>query len=102
MIIADCHFQAELAINTNVAVSDVRHGVTNTHTVVSNTHVIVSGLQRDVSDIRRTMVESREGTDGKNWLVIPTTDGSSISYLHLAYLESCLRRRRGSVSDARI
>jgi len=74
------HFQTELAINTNVVVSDVhhdvlttqtivsdvRHDITTTHTVVSNTHVIVSELQRNVSDIHRTMVESQEGTEGKN------------------------------------
>ena len=81
------HFQTELAINTNVAVSDVhrdvlhtqsivsdvRHDVTNTHTVASDTHAIVSELQRNVvntqiivSDIRRTLVESLEGADGEN------------------------------------
>jgi len=70
------HPQTELAINTNVAISDVRHKVVNTHTVVSNTHVIVSELQRDVasaraivSDIHRTMVENREGIDGNDLLV---------------------------------
>ena len=80
-------FQTELAINTNVTVSDVqrdvlntqtivsdvRHDVTNAHAVVSNTHVIVSELQRNVtttqtivSDIRRTILEGQEGTDSKN------------------------------------
>jgi len=92
------HSQTELALNTNVAVSDVhldvintqsivsdvRHDVTNVRTVVSNTHVIVSELQRDVtntqtivSDIHRTIVESQEGADGKNRSVGPTLIYSS-------------------------
>jgi len=100
--------QTELAINTNVVVYDVHHDVLNTQTVVSNTHVIVSELQRNVtntqtivSDIHRTIVENQEGTDSKNWSVIQTTGGSSISYLRLALLESHLPHRRGPVSDAR-
>jgi len=91
------HFQTELAINTNVAVSDIRREVVNTHIVVSdvrhdisntqtivagidhdvtNTHVIVSELQRNVantqtivSDIHRTMMEHQEGPDSKVLLV---------------------------------
>ena len=66
-------FQTELAISTNIVVSDVRRDVTNTHTVVTGTHIIVSELQRDVSntqtivsDIHRSIVEIQEGTDGKN------------------------------------
>ena len=46
------HFQTELAINTNVVVSDV-------HTIAKDTHTIVS-------DIRRTMVQSQEGTGSKD------------------------------------
>jgi len=66
-------------LNTQATVSDIRHDVTNTHTVVSNTHVVVSDLQHNVtdtrtivSDIHRTMVESREGAGGKNQLVSAT------------------------------
>ena len=44
--------QTELAINTNVVVSDIRHDVVNTHTIVS--------------DIHRTIVGSQDGTDEKN------------------------------------
>jgi len=87
------HSQTELAINTNIAVSDVHrdvlntqtivsdvhHDVTNTRTVVSDTHVIVSELQHNVtttqtivSDIHRTIVESQEGTGGKNQSVSAT------------------------------
>ena len=89
------YFQTELAINTNVAVSDIRHGVVDTHAVVSDTHLIVS-------DIHRTMVESREGADGKNLSVFPAPDGSDVSYLRPAYSESHLPHYRGLVSDARI
>ena len=46
------HVQTELAINTNVVVSDVHRGVVNTHTIVSEIH--------------RTIVQKQEGTDGKN------------------------------------
>ena len=76
IIVSDVHRDV---LNTRTTVSDVRHGVANTHTVVSNTHIIVSELQRNVtntqtivSDIHRTMVESQEGTDGKNQLVSVT------------------------------
>ena len=83
-------FQTELAINTNVVVSDVHRGVMNTHTIVSdvrqsviNTQTLVSDvhqgvseLQRGVadahtivSDIHRTIVQSQERADGKNRLV---------------------------------
>ena len=74
------YLQAELAINTNIAVSDVHRDIVNTQTIVSgirrgvvNTHVIVSELQRSVtsthtmvSDIRRTMARCQETTDGKD------------------------------------
>ena len=73
-------FQTELAINTNVVVSDIYHDVVNTQTVVSdvrqgivNTHVIVSELQHSVtsthtivSDIHRTIAKSQETADVKN------------------------------------
>ena len=97
-IVSDAHCDI---LNTQTIVSDVCQDVTNTHTVVSNTHAIVSELQHNVSDIHRTMVESREMTDGKNRSVIPTTDGSSISYLHLAHMGNLLHHLRGLASDAR-
>jgi len=43
------HSQTELAINTNLVVSDVRHGVISTHTMVSDMH--------------RNMLKSQEGHD---------------------------------------
>ena len=46
------HVQTELAINTNVVVSDVHRDVLNTQIIVS--------------DIHRTIVGSQEGTDGTN------------------------------------
>ena len=52
------HFQIELAINTNVIVSD-------THTIVSSVHQGVETTQAIVTDILRTVVASREGTDSK-------------------------------------
>ena len=69
-------------------VSDVRRDITNTHVSVSDTHLVVSKLQRNVtntqdivSDFHRTVVESREGTDAKDWFVIPTTNGPGVSCL---------------------
>ena len=65
--------QTELAINTNVVVSDIRHDVTNTQTIVSSVRQGVFELQHNVvntytivSDIHRTMVAGRRGTDGEN------------------------------------
>ena len=67
------HFQTELSIDTNIAISDTHRDVTSTNTVASDTHAIVSEIQRNVTDtqtivseIHRTLVGSREGTDGKN------------------------------------
>ena len=64
------HSQTELELNTYVTVSDVRDGVTKTHTVVANTHTVVSEVQRDlanthavVSDIRRQLLENKEAVD---------------------------------------
>ena len=48
-------FQTELTVNIHVIVSDVRHGVANTHTMVS--------------DIHRNMVRCQEGTEDQRRLV---------------------------------
>ena len=79
-------FQTELAINTNVVVSDVHRGVMNTHTIVSdvrqsviNTQTLVSDVHRGVtnaltivSEIHHTIVQNQEGSDGKNQSVSVT------------------------------
>ena len=72
-------FQTELAINTNVVVSDthtivsnVDHGVTNTQTIVSNIDHGVANTQAIVTDIHR-IVAGQEGTDGKNRSVSATS-----------------------------
>ena len=59
------HFQTELAINTNVIVSD-------NHTIVSSVHQDVATTQAIVTDILRTVVASREGTDSKTLSVSVT------------------------------
>lgn len=67
--------QIELAINTHVAVSDIRKDVSDTHIVVSdihrcvgNTNDTLSELRHDVanahaiiSDIHRNVLQSQEG-----------------------------------------
>jgi hypothetical protein len=45
-------------MNTHVTVSDIRHGVANTHTIVSDMH--------------RNMLKSQEGTDSKHLSVSDT------------------------------
>ena len=68
-------FQTELAINTNVAISDVHHDVLNTSVAVSDVNRNVLNTKAIVSDIHRTIVESQEsqdGTDGKNQPVSAT------------------------------
>jgi hypothetical protein len=124
------HSQTELGLNIYVAVSDVRDGVTKTHTVVADTHTAVAEVRRDVanthamvSDISRKVLGSPEGDDNqrrpvshtrtrtmsipKCMLTVSQTqsrsvtlkpNGSSVSYLHLAYLVNHLHRRRGLVS----
>ena len=49
------HVQTELALHTNVAVSDVRQGVANNHELVS--------------DIHRAVVKGQEGTDVRDQTV---------------------------------
>ena len=43
--------QTELAVDTNVAVSGVRHDVSNTHNILSETRNIVSDIHNIVSEI---------------------------------------------------
>ena len=59
-------FQTELAINTHVAVSEVRQEVTDTHNIVSDVQQNVTGTHNIVSDIHRTIVKQRQGTDGSS------------------------------------
>jgi hypothetical protein len=59
------HSQTELAINTHVAVSDIRHGVATTNTIISELRHNFSNTLTIVSDIH-TIVKSQEGTGGQN------------------------------------
>src|SRR5882757_5929665 len=66
-------FQTELAINTNLvvtnvhkdvvdihtAVTDVRHDVRDTHAVVSNTHAAVSNIDRGVSELQTNFANTQ-------------------------------------------
>ena len=103
------HSQTELAINTRLAVSDVHHGVVNTHTMVSAIH--------------RNMLKSQEGTDDQLQLVsdIRTLshhrisnvrhhldasqvrdldyDRPNILYSHLVHLENHHRHHRETSLD---
>ena len=60
------HLQMELALHTNVAVSNVRedvgHGVVVIREDIANTHELVS-------DMHRTLLKSQEGVDGMNQTV---------------------------------
>ena len=67
-------FQTELAINTNVVVSDVHRGVANTYTVVSDVHQGVVNTHTVVSEIHRVIVQNQEGTDSKNQSVSVARD----------------------------
>ena len=58
--------QTELAIDTNVAVSNTNNIVSNTNNIVSNTHNVVSETHNIVSDIHRTIIKQQEGYDGPN------------------------------------
>ena len=66
------HFQTELAIDTNLVVSDVHQRVVNTHTITKYTHTIAKDTHTIVSDIHRTMVQGQEGTDSKDLSVSVT------------------------------
>ena len=56
------HSQTELGLGIYVTVSDVRGGVTKTHTIVSEVQRDVADTRAMVSDIRRDMLRSQEGT----------------------------------------
>ena len=98
------HFQSELAIDTSVNVSDVRHNVTNTrtvvvntHTVVANTHTTVAGTHAvvsntntvvanthtPVSDIHRNLLQNQERTDSQQQSVGATPYSSTTDTEHL-------------------
>ena len=57
------HPQTELAINTHVTVSDIRHDVMNTHAIVS--------------DIHRNILKGQEGSDGQRRTVSNITSFTS-------------------------
>jgi hypothetical protein len=50
------HSQTELAINTHVAVVDIRHDVATTQTIVSDVHRDVVNTHATVSDVQRDVV----------------------------------------------
>jgi hypothetical protein len=61
-------FQTELAINTHITVSDIRHNVVNTHTLVSdvhrdvlNTHAVVSNIQHEVTNTHSVVSDLHHG-----------------------------------------
>ena len=55
--------QTELAINTNVVVSDIHQGVVNTHVTISELQHSVTKTHTIVSDIHRTVVRGQEGAE---------------------------------------
>ena len=90
------HTQTELGLNIYATASDVRDGVTKTHTAVAGTHEVVSEVQRDVADthvivadthvmvsgIHRQMLGSQEETDDQplsvsNARIMPTLNTCS-------------------------
>jgi hypothetical protein len=73
-------FKTELAINTNlvvsdthVAVSDTHATVSNTHVVVSDTHAVVSDTHAMISDLHRNALTGQEGTDDQHRSVSPAS-----------------------------
>jgi hypothetical protein len=87
-------FQTELAINTHVAVADVRHDVASTHSIVSDvqhtvasthdtvsaTHEIVSGT-RDIISGTHSIVSSTHNTISDTHSVVSDTHGA-VSDIH--------------------
>lgn len=80
--------QTELGLNMYVTVSDVRDGVTKTHTVVSevqhdvvDTRIVVADTHAIVSDIRCKMLGSQEGTEDQNQWVSDTRVTSTTKYM---------------------
>ena len=58
--------QTELAINTHVTVSDIRHDVATTHTIVSNVQNGVTSTHTMVSDIHHIMTKNQGAANGNN------------------------------------
>jgi hypothetical protein len=65
--------QTELAIATNMVVTDTHTVVADTHTVVANTHTVVSDAHTVVTDthtmvadIHRNILTGLESTSGQN------------------------------------
>ena len=58
--------QTELAVNTNVVVSNIHRGVANTHTVISDVHHDVMNTHAMVADIHHNMLKGPEGANNQH------------------------------------
>ena len=59
-------FQTELAVNTNVIISDVRRDVQNTHAAISELQRDVTSTLTVISNIQRAVVRGRDETDDQH------------------------------------
>jgi methyl-accepting chemotaxis protein len=92
-------FQTELAINTHVAVADVRHDV-------ANTHIIVSDVQHNVASTHDTVSATHEIVSGTHDIVSGTRDivsgtHSIVSSTHntISDTHNVVSNTHGAVSD---
>ena len=94
-------FQTELAVNTHVAVSDMRHDILGIRSDVSKIQEEIGGQVRSVSasciqSAEMVILQSPRLKPGQQ-LRLPTNPTPHI--LYLAYLESPLPHGRGPASD---
>jgi hypothetical protein len=73
--------QTELAIDTNMTVTNTNTVVTDTKTMVTDAKTIVTDTKTMVEDIHRNLLTEREDASGKNHSVGPTFYSSTTKYL---------------------
>ena len=101
------HSQTELGLNIYGTISEVQRDVADTQTMVSEIRCEILGSKKETNDQRRPVSDTEyiytkctlTAVQAKTRSANPTTNGTSVLYLHLVHLESHLRRRREPVSD---
>jgi methyl-accepting chemotaxis protein len=92
-------FQTELAINTHVAVADVRHDVANTHNMVSDVHHSVASTHDTVSVTHDIVSGTRDIVSGTHNVVSDTRDIVSGTHNVVSDTHNMVSETHNAVSD---
>ena len=93
--------QTELAVDTNVAVSGVRHDVSNTHNILSETRNIVSDIHNIVSEICNIVSNAHKIVSNTHNIVSNTHNIASNTHNLVSDIHNAVSDTRNVVSDIR-